>query len=330
MFTNGNAVSKRQELALVTGGLGFIGCHVVRQLVASFETVRILDNETTGTVEDLAVALGGSIPDSVEIHQGNITDARAVSSAVEGSSVVVHLAASTGVIDSLNKPYHDLEINLVGTHLLLHHSLHAGVTKFVFASSGSVVGDVPNPIHEASVPQPSSPYGASKLAGESYCSAYFRSFGLSTCSLRFSNVYGPGSHRKNSAVAKFTKAALSGTPITVFGDGNQSRDFLHVSDLVRAVELAISASEAGGEVFQIASGWSTSVNTLLSLLGATWAELGIPAPPIIHASARAGEVRKSSFSISKAREVLGWNPQASLSTNLQETVDSLKARLSST
>ena len=330
MSANQNSASNRQGVALVTGGLGFIGCHVVRRLVSSFETVRVLDNGVTGTVEDLSVAMGGSIPDSIEIHQGDITDPSTVSAAVDGSSTVVHLAASTGVLDSLKKPYHDLEVNLIGTHLLLNHSLHAGVTKFVFASSGSVVGDVPNPIHEASVARPSSPYGASKLAGESYCSAYFRSFGLPTCSLRFSNVYGPGSHRKNSAVAKFTKAALSGTPITVFGDGNQTRDFLHVSDLVRAVELAVSTPAAGGEVFQIASGLSTSVNDLLSLLGATWADLGVPSPPITHALARAGEVRESSFSISKAKEMLGWNPQASLDANLQETVDSLQARLSST
>lgn len=320
------ALSQRQGLALVTGGLGFIGCHVVRQLVSTYEIVRVLDNGATGTVEDLAITMGGSIPDSVEICQGDITDPGTVASAVDGSSIVVHLAASTGVLDSLKKPYHDLDINLVGTHLLLNHSLHAGVSKFVFASSGSVVGDVPNPIHEASVPRPSSPYGASKLAGESYCSAYFRSFGLPTCSLRFSNVYGPGSHRKNSAVAKFTKSAISGSPITVFGDGNQTRDFLHVSDLVRAVELAISNPASCGEIFQIASGSSTSVNKLLSLLGASWARRGITSPPIFHERARAGEVRESSFSISKALNVLEWKPQATIDAYLQETVDSLEAR----
>ena len=166
---------------------------------------------------------------------------------------MIHLAANTGVLPSIQDPTADCSTNVLGTLNFLEASRKSAVKRFDFASSGAPLGEQTAPIHEEMVARPISRYGASKLAGEAYCSAYCGSFGLETVALRFGNVYGPRSNDKGSVVAKFVKHIIAGKPLTIYGDGNQSRDFVYVEDLVQAVLLALERPGIGGEIFQIAT-----------------------------------------------------------------------------
>ena len=154
-----------------------------------------------------------------------------------------------------------MEANVIGTFNMLEAARQNNVKKFIFASSGATIGEVEPPIHEEKVPRPVSPYGASKLAGEAYCSAYYLSFGIKTVSLRFANVYGPLSKHKNSVVAKFLKQAFSGETLEIYGDGSQTRDFIYIDDLIQAIILSVK-SDVGGEVFQIATFKETTVDEI--------------------------------------------------------------------
>jgi len=245
-----------------------------------------------------------------------------VSEAVSGVKVIVHLAASTGVIDSIQAPGDDFEVNARGTLNLLEAAVEQGVEKFIFASSNAVLGRKEPPLNEHTVPQPLSPYGASKLAGEAYCSAFYASYGLSTVSLRFANVYGPGSGHKTSVVAKWIQQLLAREPLTVYGDGQQTRDFIHVEDICRAIILALEAP-LGGEVFQIGTGKETSVLELATLLQQI---LNCPAE-INFVPARRGEVRRSFCDISKAKVILGFEATRSLREGLEETCHWFKQNL---
>ena len=230
---------------LITGGCGFIGVNLVDKLLQKIPqiNIRILDNLSVGTREDLKEVceyheisshdIKGS-PKGVELLVGDIRNYEVCLKACEGIQVVVHLAASTGVPQSIENPRRDMEMNVIGTFNMLEASRHQGVEKFIFASSGAPLGEVEPPIHEEIAPKPVSPYGASKLAGEAYCSAYYRTFGLKTIVLRFGNVYGPRSKHKSSVIAKFFKRALAGEPLEIYGDGNQTHDFIYIDDLLQA------------------------------------------------------------------------------------------------
>ena len=231
---------------LVTGGCGFIGTALIRSLMQEGDhAVRVVDNLSVGTREDLAaagdfvevssdgpgpIASGGQ----VELLAGDITDKDLALRAARGADVIVHFAANTGVMPSVEDPRGDCMSNVVGTLNYLEAARHNDVGRFVFASSGgTVIGEVEPPIHEEMVPHPVAPYGASKLAGEGYCSAYFQTFGVETVALRFGNVYGPLSGHKNSVVARFIKRAVEGEVLEIYGDGTQTRDFIFVDDLDR-------------------------------------------------------------------------------------------------
>lgn len=312
---------------LVTGGCGFIGANLIRVLLERglAAGVRIVDDLTVGritTIEDFARVELLSAPrpiaeGPVEIVQSSI--ASDVVRWIGNADVVVHLAANTGVQPSINSPRADLERNVLGTFNMLEAARLAGASNFVFASSGAVAGNVEPPIHEDMVCRPLSPYGASKLAGEGYCSAYYWSYGLRTVSLRFSNVYGPWSTHKGSVVAQFIRQALDRENWVLNGDGAQTRDFIFVEDLIAAI-IAAAGFEGGGEVFQIATEHETSVRQLADLLKfEIEREFGI-SPTIEFGPPVRGDVRKNFASIAKARRLLGWAPKWQLEDGIAATV----------
>lgn len=294
---------------LVTGGCGFIGVNLIPRLIASGGGVRVLDNLSLGKREDIASF-------NVDFQQGDIRDFATVAKACEGIDTVVHLAAHTRVIESVSNPQLNFEINAIGTMNVLEACRKAGVKKFIFASTGgAILGEQEPPVHEGMVPRPVSAYGASKLVGEAYCSAYFGSYGLNTVALRFSNVYGPFSYHKGSVVAQFFKNLMQKEPLVVYGDGQQTRDFLFVTDLVDAILLADKVNSPG-EVFQIASGRETSIRTLLKTMGEVIS--GIPLD-VHYEPARAGEILRNYASVEKARRILSYNPQTRLDDGLKKT-----------
>lgn len=302
-------MSMKSEI-LVTGGCGFIGANLVRGLLIAGYKVRVLDNLSIGRRK----VLDGL---ECELTVGDIRDAEVVDIATQGVDAVVHLAAKPGVIDSINDPQTDFRVNAEGTLTVLDACARNQVSGFVFASTGAVLGEAQLPLNEARLPRPLSPYGASKLSGEAYCSAYHGSFALKTVCLRFSNVYGPFSHHKKSVIAEFIRRAYRQDPLVIYGDGNQTRDFIFVGDLVDAIIAALQTDDVGGEVFQIASGSQTSVNDLVAL----FSDMLGQSPDTEYRPPRRGEVRFSYASVNKAREMLGHEPSVSLARGLRITYD---------
>ena len=236
---------------LITGGCGFIGTSLIARLLLNTDVkhnIRILDNLSTGTradlssvasflevesIDNLSISLDG-----VELVVGDILDEGLAYKVTKNIDVIVHLAANTGVGPSVENPRFDCFTNVIGVFNYLDAARINKVPRFIFASSGAPAGEVDPPIHEELPPHPVSPYGASKLAGEGYCSAYNKSFGIDTVMLRFGNVYGPRSLHKSSVVAKFIRQALDGETLEVYGDGTQTRDFIYIDDLVDALILS--------------------------------------------------------------------------------------------
>lgn len=315
---------------LVTGGCGFIGRRLVSQLLArGAGAIRVVDNLSFGTREALA-ALGsfeevapgsvGTPTAAVQLIVGDIEDPELAIRACEGMGAVVHLAGNTGVGPSIEDPRSDCLANVIGTLNYLEAARHSGARRFIFASSGAVTGECDPPIHERVPTRPVSPYGASKLAGEAYCSAYARSFGLGTAALRFSNVYGPGSGHKQSVVAKFIRQAAAGEPVVVYGDGNQTRDFIYVDDLAEAIQRALAAENISGEAFQIATMKETTVLELVTALNAALVAEGWPPLRIRFEPSRPGDVRRNYADTRKARELLDWQPRIDLAEGLGRMV----------
>ena len=316
---------------LVTGGCGFIGTNLIRRLRnMGGQSVRVLDNLSVGRIDDLAAvapvsesstAPGGfpSAEAAVQVVIGDVTDAEMVRESARSADAIIHLAANTGVLPSIEAPRADCMTNVVGTLNALEAARALGVGHVVFASSGAVLGEQTPPIHEGLVPKPLSPYGASKLAGEGYCSVYAACFGVKTSALRFANVYGPGSALKGSVVATFIKQSLRGETLVIYGDGTQTRDFIYIDDLVDAVCRAASATE-GGEVYQIATNLETTVDELARSVSELVRELAGLTVRVEHAQARKGEIIRNYADVSKARRLLGWSPRWSLADGLRETV----------
>jgi UDP-glucose 4-epimerase len=234
--------------------------------------------------------------------------------------VVIHLAANTGVPVSVEHPRLDMECNVNGTFNMLEGARAHKVKRFVFASSGAPAGEVEPPIHEELPPHPVSPYGASKLAGEGYCSAYFKSFGLETVALRFSNVYGPGSTHKSSVVAKFIKQALNKETLVIYGDGSQTRDFIYIDDLIDALILSASKPDIGGETFQIATNKETTLDEITDLMLIVFTENGIAQPNVKKVKQRLGDVKRNFSDTTKAQTVLGWQCHWPLQEGMTKTV----------
>jgi UDP-glucose 4-epimerase len=315
---------------LISGGCGFIGLSVVDYLLTHFPGchIRVLDNFHSGTAKDLAgvcpyelIYPGHNITSSsgVFLLQGDIRDSEICNFATKGVQCVIHLAANTGVGPSVDNPRLDLDCNVIGTFNMLEASRGAGVDKFIFASSGAPVGDIVPPIHEEVPAHPVSPYGASKLAGEGYCSAYYKTFGLNTVCLRFGNVYGPRSSKKSSVVARFIRQGIAGETCYIFGDGLQTRDFIYVDDLVGAVIKAIE-NPVGGEVFQIATGKEHNVAEVAEIIKALLANRGIDMN-VEYGTARLGDVMRNYSDTSKAFRMLGWKSTMDVSVGIEKTID---------
>ena len=256
---------------LITGGCGFIGTNLVLRLLNLGEQVLILDNLSARGIpralKDLPRSSAGDLTFDGEssILPGDVRDAELAMKAGANADVIVHLAACTGVLPSLENPRYDCDVNILGTLNLLESARRNRCKAFIFASSGAPLGQQFPPVHEGMAPKPASPYGASKLAGEGYCSAYHQSFDLRTIILRFSNVYGPHCLHKESVIALFIKRALSGQPRIIYGDGAQTRDFVHVEDLITAILMSVEKAE-GGEIYQIGSQTETSISGLTRII----------------------------------------------------------------
>ena len=316
---------------LITGGCGFIGTSLIAQLLDEgiARDIRVFDNLSVGTRDDLSLVAdfseraSSSIsgpPEGVELVVGDIREFEDCLLACMGVEIIVHLAANTGVGPSVENPRLDMESNVAGVFNMLEAARQRGTGRFVFASSGAPVGETEPPIHEEKAPRPVSPYGASKLAGEGYCSAYARTFGLKTVVLRFGNVYGPRSKHKSSVVAKFIKLALAGEPLEIYGDGAQTRDFLYIGDLVKAI-LCASEADVGGEVFQIATQRETTVNEITQLLKDIIVAKTGKQVEIKYGSWRQGDVKRNYSDISKAARMLGWSPGFALKEGLEKTLE---------
>ncbi len=299
---------------LVTGGAGFVGSHLVAQLVEMGHQVRVLDDLSTGHLDNLA-----EVQSRVEFLPGDVADPRAAQTAVEGVEWVFHHAALASVPLSVERPEATHRACATGTLVLLDAARRAGVKRFIYAGSSSAYGDQPTAAKRESDPvEPTSPYGAAKLAGELYCRSFYRSYGLETVVLRYFNIYGPRQDPNGpyaAVIPRFVQAIVTGERPVVFGDGTQSRDFVHVNDVVQANLLAAQCPEAPGRTFNVGSGRSTTLLELLEVLGEIFGRRIEPRfdPP------RPGDIHQSLADITLARQVLGYQPRISLRQGLEST-----------
>ena len=296
--------------ALVTGGAGFIGSALVRLLAESGYHVRVYDDLSTGRAENLEGT-------EAELVRGDVRDVEALGHAASGCEVVFHLAAGTGVVPSIEDPFADFDLNARGTLSALWASQKAGSARVVFSSSNAPLGAGAYPASEDKPTAPLSPYGASKAAGEAYCSAFHGAYGLEAVAVRFSNAYGPRSAHKGNVIPLFIRRLLADEELVVYGDGSQTRDFVFVTDLAEGLLRAAETADVGGEVFQLASGVETTVNALLALL----ADLSGRTPKIRHEPPRPGEILRNYSLVDKARERLGYEPAVRLEEGLRVTYE---------
>ena len=302
---------------LVTGGAGFIGSHLVRGLLEHGDTVRVLDNFSTGNRDNLDGV-------EVEVVEGELRSYERVHNAMRGIEVVFHLGAMGSVPRSVQDPLTSSAVNVEGTLNVLLAARDEGARRVVFSSSTSVYGSTRElPTTEATPPDPISPYGVAKLAAERYCVSFSRVYeSLESVVLRYFNVYGPRQSpfsQYAAVVPLFVTAIAAGEPITIFGDGEQSRDFTYVGNVVDATLKAADAPSGSGRMFNIASAAPASVNRVAELIGE------ILEQPVErrHLPPRTGDIRDSWADISAAREVLGWEPKVSLEEGLRLTAKSL-------
>jgi UDP-glucose 4-epimerase len=297
---------------LVTGGAGFIGSNLVLRLIEKGHSVIVLDNLSSGKLENLSGVRNN--PNFCFI-QGDIRDKAALHEAFCGVDAVVHLAALIDVSASVIDPLKTHEVNVTGTLNMLQAAENK-VDRFVFASSTAVYGNAEAlPIKETEVLRPISPYAASKVAGEAYCNAFAGCYGLDAVALRFFNVYGPRNENSpySGVITKFLRKACNNEVLTIEGDGEQTRDFIHVSDVAEALVLALERKQLQGEVFNICTGVPTSVNQLVNVLrSVTGKNLRVK-----HDSPRQGDIRESFGDPAKAMDKLGFKSKISLKKGLE-------------
>ena len=302
---------------LVTGVAGFIGSNLARELLRRGETVRGLDNFNTGKRENLADLKG------LDFREADLLDEKAVASACQGVDYVLHQAAVASVPRSVEKPRPSHDSNITGTFNLLIAARDSRVKRVVYAGSSSVYGETPTlPKTESMLPDPISPYAVQKLAGEHYLRSFYRVYGLETVTLRYFNVFGPfqdpGS-MYSGVLAKFCLAMLSDQAPTIFGDGEQSRDFTYIDNNVHANILAATApaAKAAGEVFNIATGHQITLNATVKVLRKLTGYSG----EVKYAPDRAGDIKHSYADISRAEKALGYRPLVGFEEGLKKTVE---------
>jgi UDP-glucose 4-epimerase len=300
---------------LVTGGAGFIGSNLVAALLERGDEVRVLDNYSTGSRANL-VALGRD----VEVVEGDLRSYERVHTAVRGTELVFHQGALGSVPRSVQDPLTSTAVNVEGTLNVLLAARDEGIRRVVAASSSSVYGDGGAfPRVETQAPSPISPYAVAKLAAERFCVSFTQVYGLETVALRYFNVFGPRqdpSSQYAAVVPRFIRAIADGQPVTVHGDGEQSRDFTYVETVVRSNLLAADAAEAVGRVLNIATGGSETVNTLAETIGRL---LDRPVERT-HGPAQPGDVRESWADVSAAREAIGYEPTVRFEEGLRRTI----------
>jgi nucleoside-diphosphate-sugar epimerase len=300
---------------LVTGGAGFIGSHLAEELTRRGHAVRVADSLVTGHLRNLEHVPG------VEFLEGDLADLSFATRAVQGMDYVLHQAAIPSVPRSVADPISSNRANVVASLNLLVAARDAGVRRFVFAGSSSVYGNAPTlPKQEDMAPQPLSPYALQKLVAEQYCQLFTRLYGLETVTIRYFNVFGPRQDPGSpysGVISLFATALLEGRQPTIYGDGEQTRDFTYVSNVVDGVLRACDARDAAGQVFNVATAGRTSLNGLLDVMNAI---VGTHLRPV-YKEGRPGDVKDSQADISKARRLLGYRPVVSLHDGLRHTLD---------
>jgi UDP-glucose 4-epimerase len=302
---------------LITGGAGFIGSHITRALLEQGAKVRILDNFSSGKRENLKGL-------DVEIVEGDLRDASRVAEAVRGIDIIFHEAAFVSVPESMEKPQECFDVNVSGTSILFEAARKAGVKRAVIASSAAVYGDsTAMPLVEDTPLKQLSPYASSKRIDEKYAELYTNYFGFEVAALRYFNVYGPRQRPDSmyaAAVPIFIRRMLDNKPITIYGDGGQSRDLVNVKDVVQANLLASQHPQAPGQIFNVCTGVETRLLDLLDILY----EIFPNAPKHVHAEPRAGDIYRSIGTPKKAMDVLGFKPSVSLADGVYEAVEEMR------
>ena len=314
-------MSKACSRVLVTGGAGFIGSHLVDRLLNERFEVTVIDNLDTGRLKNIA-----HHQDNKNFHfiKGDIRDFTLVKETMKDADAVFHEAALASVTLSVKSPLLTNDINVTGTLNLLKASSDLHIKRFIYASSAAVYGDTPSPQKkEDMTPNPTSPYGVSKLAAENYVKLFHKVYGLETVSLRYFNVYGPRQRfdiqsAYGGAITIFTNRLLKNMPPIIYGDGEQTRDFIYIQDVVEANMLALKSKNAAGEVFNIATGTNVSVNQVAEVLKEIMNRKDLKN---VHADPRPTDIRHGYADISKAKRILGFHPKVPLKEGLTKLVD---------
>jgi len=303
---------------LVAGGAGFIGSHIVDKLIDADAKVTVIDNLYTGQLENIEQHKQNK---NFRFVKGDVCNLPLVKEAVSGVDFVINVAAVVSVPRSIENPLLVNEVNVKGTLNLMKACLDSDVKRFIQASSASVYGDAHTlPVYEDFAPKPLSPYGVSKLAADNYVAVFHQVYGLETVCLRYFNVYGPrqANNPYSGAITIFANNLLSNRPPKIFGDGNQTRDFVFVEDVASANLLALTEKKAVGEVFNISTGEATTINRLVQLMQEITGKTNLKP---IYKDARLGDIRHSIACIDKARKVLGYEPTIPLEVGLKKLVD---------
>src|SRR5438552_564447 len=308
---------------IVTGGGGFIGSHIVEALLRRKETVKVIDNFSTGKRENVE-----PFKNDAEIIEADLAEVNNLAQLLRGADYVIHQAAIPSVPKSIIDPIKSHQANVNGTLRLLVACREAGVKRVVYASSSSLYGDSPTlPKHEGMIPNPLSPYGAQKLFGEMYCQVFTKAYGLETVSLRYFNVFGPRqdpSSQYSGVLALFIPAVLQGRRPTIYGDGLQSRDFTYVKNVAEANLLACKVPGVGGQVFNVACGDRITVNSMLQQINKITGKDITP----IYAEPRSGDIKHSQADITRAKADLGYQPKVSFAEGLRNTIEWYRKNLS--
>jgi UDP-glucose 4-epimerase len=309
---------------LITGGAGFIGSNLIEYLLEKTDwQINILDDLSVGDIDNFK-RINNFSKKRVHFLKGDIRNKKDVFKIIKDCDFVVNLAAQTGVIPSQKNPFEGVGINITGLINLLEASRENKIKKFIHISSGAPLGNQKVPFDEKKVPSPLSLYGASKLAGEGYCSAYSACFGLNIVVLRFASVYGPFSSHKQSVTHSFIKDILEGKQVIIYGKGDQTRDFLYVKDACHSIFLALTKPLANNfEIFQIGNAKETSVNDLFRLIKEEIEKNGYKVRNPIYKKERKGEIKRNYFDIKKAKRILGLRPEVNLAAGLKKTIEFL-------
>jgi len=295
-------------LVLVTGGCGFVGSNLISKLISQGYRVRVLDNLSRGRLEYVNQF-------ECEIVQADIRDIDSCRAAFDGVDKVIHLAAFGNVVESVENPLENFDINVRGTFNVLTLAVEHDIKKLVFSSTGgALIGDADPPVNEQSLPKPISPYGAGKLCCEAYGKAFSESYGLNVVCLRFANVYGPNSYHKTGVINKFFHAIKNNEPFVLYGDGMSSRDYIHVSDLTDGILLAMNNDAVVNDVIHIAAGREITLNRLTEIVKQVANKKN---HKIIYMPKRKGEVNRNFADFTYANKVLGFKPKYTLEQGLR-------------